>query len=474
MLGCCAGGIPAKEVYAPRLDNTTAPIHAPEASAWCLSCYMVLKKVPGTLFRFYERFERKPSWILMRLCRKAFVLLAFVGISSGIGKSAVAEEPFAIDHGPYLLEPGEDSVTIVWTTNLKSFSWVEYGTGENPQTFPVWGSVVQKAYSSRHGLIDAYTTLHAVRITGLNPGQRYRYRVVAKEMLQFKPYEVVFGEQIVSEVYAFDTLDRDKASFSFAVVADVHGKADMLDTLLEDVPWEMMDMVFFAGDTLSWLETRDQIFEGFLDVSVNRFAKEIPLIFIRGNHETRGHFARNLMDYFPASGGKFYLSCDHGLVHFIVLDSGEDKPDSHPVYAGIVDFDQYREEQAKWLKKDVQSSAFQNALYKIVLFHIPPFLDSDWHGPQDVTRRWGPILNEAGIDLVISGHRHEYAFNKPAKDKNAFPIVVLDQEMLLTVDVSTKQLTLKITDLSGEIVAQFAIQPEDASSLMWRENDGLW
>ena len=169
----------------------------------------------------------------------------------------------------------------------------------------------------------------------------------------------------------------------------------------------------------------------------------------------------NLMDYFPASGGKFYFSYDHGPVHFIVLDSGEDKPDLHPVYAGIVDFDRYRDEQAKWLKNDVQSPAFQNALYKIVLFHIPPFLNSDWHGPQDVTERWGPILNESDIDLVISGHTHEYAFKKPARDKNAFPIVILDQEMLLTVDVSTKQLTLKITEANGEVVAPFTIQPEE-------------
>ena len=61
----------------------------------------------------------------------------------------------------------------------------------------------------------------------------------------------------------------------------------------------------------------------------------------------------------------------------------------------------------------------------------------------------------------ISGHTHEYAFKKPARDRNAFPIVVLGQEMLLTVDVSTKQLTLKITDASGEVVAQFTIQPEE-------------
>ncbi len=79
-----------------------------------------------------------------------------------------------------------------------------------------------------------------------------------------------------------------------------------------------------------------------------------------------------------------------------------------------------------------------------------------------MTERWGPILNEAGIDLVISGHTHEYAFKQPARDKNAFPIVILDQEMLLTVDVSKEQLTSKIIGAGGEVVAPFTIQSEEA------------
>ncbi len=395
----------------------------------------------------------------MKSCRKVLVLFALIGAIVNAEAKTFTEDPFEIDHGPYLLEPSETGVTIVWSTNKKALSWVEYGTGENLETFPVWGSVVQKALNSRHGLVDAYTTLHTVRITGLEPGRTYRYRLVSKEILQFEPYEVIFGDRIASDVHQFEPLNTQKDAFSFGVVADVHEDAEMLDTLLEPVSWEStdIDMMFFAGDTLSWLEKEDQIFEGFIDVSVNRFAKETPMIFIRGNHETRGHFARRLMDYFPSSSGRFYFSFNHGPVHFIVLDSGEDKPDSHPVYAGLVDFDRYREEQGEWLKKDVQSEAFKNSLYRIVVFHIPPYLDSDWHGPRDVTRCWGPVLNEAGIDLVISGHTHKYAHKAPTQEKNAFPIVVLGKEMFLNVDVSKQQLALRISRKDGQLVDEFEI-----------------
>ena len=49
---------------------------------------------------------------------------------------------------------------------------------------------------------------------------------------------------------------------------------------------------------------------------------------------------------------KYYYSFNHGPVHIIVLDTGEDKADSHPVYAGLADFDKYRDSQAEWLKSN--------------------------------------------------------------------------------------------------------------------------
>jgi hypothetical protein len=43
---------------------------------------------------------------------------------------AQKEEPLAITHGPYLQLPTSTSMVIVWQTNKKSVSKVEYGTNE--------------------------------------------------------------------------------------------------------------------------------------------------------------------------------------------------------------------------------------------------------------------------------------------------------------------------------------------------------
>ncbi len=368
-----------------------------------------------------------------------------------------AAEELKITHGPYLVEPGENSITVIWFTNKECVSWVEYCGENNFGVFPTWGGYPQIAKSSHKGLIDANTKMHSIRIVNLKTGTKYRYRVVSKEILQYDPYEVIFGDSVVDEILGFETLDPEKKSFSFGVVTDLHERAPMLDTLLQIIPTDSLDMMFFSGDMLNWIGSEDRILNGFLNVCVDHFAKEKPFIFIRGNHETRGPNARKLFSYFPHSSGEYYHSFSQGNVRFIVLDSGEDKPDSHPVYAGLVDFDQYRAEQAIWLNKEVQSEKFKNAQYRIVLFHIPPFTGSSRHGSNDITEKWGDILNNANIDIVISGHHHRFARIEPVEGKNQFPILILGKDMILKTDVSDKDLLFSVKDKDDNVVDEFSI-----------------
>jgi len=309
-------------------------------------------------------------------------------------------------------------------------------------------------------LINANTKLHSIRIVNLKPGTKYRYRIVSKEILQYDPYEVIFGDSVVDEVLEFETLNPEKRSFSFGVVTDLHERASMLDTLLQNTPTDSLDIMFYTGDMLNWIGSEDRIFNGFLDVSVDHFAKEKPFILIRGNHETRGPNARELFSYFPHSSGKYYYSFSQGNVRFIILDSGEDKPDSHPVYAGLVDFDQYRTEQTEWLQKEVESEDFKKAQYQIVLVHVPPFSGSKGHGSKDMTEKWGGILNNAGIDIVISGHHHRFNRIEPREGKNQFPVLIVGTDMIVKTDVSDKNLLFSVRDKTNKVVDQFSIESE--------------
>jgi predicted phosphodiesterase len=389
--------------------------------------------------------------------RTLFILIVF-SILLLPHDPAFSEEKLAITHGPYLLDPAENAITVVWFTNKKSVSWVEYSDDKSFGTFPTWGGYPQIAKSSNNGLIDANTKQHSIRIKNLKKGTKYKYRIVSKEILQFNPYEVLYGDSVVGEIHEFETFDSEKESFSFGAVTDVHERSSELDTLLQNAEVNTIDLMFYTGDILNWIGEEKRMFDGFLDISVKHFAKEKPLVYIRGNHETRGPNARNFMSYFPHSSGKFYYSFTQGDVFFIILDSGEDKPDSHPVYAGLVDFDAYRDEQAEWLQKEVESENFKQSLYKVVLIHIPLFSDSTRHGSTYITQKFGPILIKAGIDLMISGHHHRFAIIKNNDEGNRFPVVVLGQDMFLITDVSKEKLSIRVTDIEGAVVDNFDVK----------------
>jgi predicted phosphodiesterase len=367
-----------------------------------------------------------------------------------------AGETFEITHGPYLLEPDAHGITIMWMTNKPCLSWVEYCGDDNFAVFKTWGGYPRIAKGSKHGLIDANSRIHTIRLSGLEAGTKYRYRVVSMEILQYDPYEVIYGDTTVDEIHEFETLNPERSSFSFGAVTDGHERAAVLDTLLQSAPLDSLDMMFYTGDMLNWIGDEERIFHGLIDVSVDHFATTKPFILIRGNHESRGPNARELFRYFPHSGNEYYHAFSQGEVRFIVLDGGEDKEDNHPVYAGLVDFDAYRSEQADWLQGEVQSDAFKQARYRIVLVHIPPFTGRG-HGGQDLTEKWGPVLNEAGIDLVISGHTHRYARLEPREGLNSFPILILGRDMLLKTDVSPERLSLTLRNLRGEIFDAFTL-----------------
>jgi len=85
-----------------------------------------------------------------------------------------------------------------------------------------------------------------------------------------------------------------------------------------------------------------------------------------------------------------------------------------------------------------------------VASHIPPYSGSRGRGAQYITEHWGPILNQAQVDLMIGGHEHWLSYIKPVEEKNHFPVLVLGQDMILQVDVSPNRLDLSIKDKEGK------------------------
>lgn len=316
---------------------------------------------------------------------------------------------------PYLQYSGPGSMTVMWIANVPAYSWVEYG--EEP-------SLGKKAHSVTNGLIDAYNRINRITLSGLKPGTTYQYRVCSKEITEFKPYKLTYGQTIESPIFRFTTPNEQADSVSCLIMNDIHDRPESITHLLSLKGNDPFDFVFFNGDLFDWQTDEQQIIDHMLVPCSAGFAKEIPFLYVRGNHETRGKYRSELHQYFSNPQGKQYFSYTWGPVHFTVLDTGEDKPDSEPVYAGIVDFDAYREEQARWVDEVMQRSAFKKAKFRVVLMHIPTYYHNNWHGPMHCQKLFTPLFNQYKVDLCISGHTHQYGVHEPVMSQHTYPIII--------------------------------------------------
>lgn len=354
-------------------------------------------------------------------------------------------------HGPYLQNVYETEATIVWSTNNESNGWVELAPDDGSNFY----SVSRPKYYDAHIGIKRIGKVHAVRITGLKPGTKYRYRIYSQEVLKREGWHIVWGYVAATDVYSkkpleFTTNTASKPETSFVVLNDIHERIDVMKQMLQDADYKNKDMVIYNGDMVSILPAVEHLFEGFLDESVSLFAAEKPFYYVRGNHETRGAGAADFHTYVCPRQENLYFAWRQGPVYFIALDSGEDKPDDDLEYAGANVYDEYRNEQAEWIKKTVNSEEYKKAKYHVVICHVPPANGEDsWHGDREVRDKFLPALKNAGVDIMICGHYHRYIYY-PSLEGTDFPVLINSNNSYVTGKTNNGKLEIKVVDTKGK------------------------
>lgn len=353
-------------------------------------------------------------------------------------------------HGPYLQNVTETEATIVFNTNKLVVPGVLIKSGENNYR------LVQ---NTTDGLTDVGNDIHKIRITGLQAGRNYEYKLFAKEIESYHPYKVVFGDTIRSKSYAFKTFDSTQKQVNFTVFCDIHDRAGKLAKYLDSNEVEKQDCYFLNGDIMGHIEEKEQVYSSFLDTCVSRFASEVPFYYVRGNHETRGKYARNLKNFLELPDNQYYYAQTIGHTRFIVLDGGEDKPDTTSVYAGLADFDNFRLKELEWLKDEVTSDAFKKANFKIVIIHMPILKNKkNWHGMAFLAEHFGPVLQEAKIDLMISGHLHKNVWVNTEESGYGYPVMICSNNDYIEARVELNAVNLELKNLDGEIVKEYIVE----------------
>ena len=353
---------------------------------------------------------------------------------------------------PYLQAPGTDAMTIMWLTNQLCLNWVEYG--ETNQ-------LGNKAQQVINGLVTTNSKINCVNITNLKPNTKYFYKVFSKQIIDFQPYKTTFGETINSEIYHFTTVNPKATDVNWLVLNDIHDRPESFGDLIKLNGENPYDFVFLNGDMFDYQTDEKQIIDHLLN-PCSEFSSTKPFIYVRGNHETRGKFSRNLFDYYYNFNKREYYSYERGPVFTIVLDTGEDKKDTHPVYAGAVDFDKYREEQAIWLEQQMNTKAYKKAKFRVVMMHIPHLHSDEEHGTIECRRLFGPLFEKYKIDLFVAGHTHEYGMYEPNEKEHSYHFVIgggpeKSTRTLIRIGANLTTLNLQMLKDDGSEIGKFVI-----------------
>lgn len=393
--------------------------------------------------------------ILISICLLAY----FYAFSQEANVEKITLPSARISCGPWIQAASETEFTVVWTTTVNSAVWVEVAPDDGTHFY---AKERPRYYQSHFGRRPT-GTLHQVKISGLEKGTSYRYRIFQQAVLADEGNKrVVLGEPFGSDIlkqkpYKVTTLDGSKNTCNFSIVNDIHANDSLLVELTKNIKPEEVDFMVFNGDMLTQIENRRQIEDGYLRSASMLFAGNMPLYAVRGNHEFRGSASYDFMSFFPTTTGLPYYTVKEGSVFTIFLDSGEDKTDQDIRFYGLSLTDQMREEQAEWLKKVVVSDDFKNASLRFVVIHMPP-VSNGWHGPSEVNRLFVPILNEAGIDMMFCGHEHKLRYIKPGDQVNKFPILVNSNKHRVDVKVKDGVADIVVVDAKGKVDASYKVQ----------------
>jgi len=294
-----------------------------------------------------------------------------------------------------------------------------------------------------------------IRLTGLKPATTYYYRIGADRIDYKDGYNMKnLGREEDWHIYHFTTAGKDAKSH-FCVINDTHAHWATFGRCIEKIVRLSPSCVIWNGDACNCEEQQDDLVRIFLKPEIERkdYATEIPYVFCPGNHDVRGMASRHLERTFlfrqpeERRPKDWDLSRNFairmGQIALIGLDTGEDKLDDHPAFAGLFNSEQYRVAQTDWLKDALKRPEIAEAPYLVAFCHIPLLDDNPRRNPGDVLPKdeagrydqgfamwqrtcanlWTPLLQEVHCQLIITAHQHRYRYYAPTEERTWGQIV---------------------------------------------------
>ena len=231
------------------------------------------------------------------------------------------------------------------------------------------------------------TRINGVTLTGLARDTEYVYQV---------------GDGTTwSTVKNFSTTKSGEDT-NFFVIGDTQGTSDAdreaVAAIAGLINASGIDYSFGAqtGDFIDNADSYEQ-WAAVLESFSGNFGN-IDMIHTMGNHEYAGDAEGDFGAAINMLPDKKYYSVTYGNVYVAVIN--------YAYTSSVANL----QEALAWMVEDAQSSG---ALWKVLIMHQPPYYTNSTGGNFAVNEYVPAAVDEAGIDVVFSGHDHSYARTKP-------------------------------------------------------------
>jgi len=290
----------------------------------------------------------------------------------------------------------EDTYQITFTTKAKGEAWVVINGVEYNDTYA--------------GYRRSEDTIHKITVPMEVLDNANSYSVYTRAMYLRGPYCALQGPTISQTVNwrGVDTTD----GLNYYVFSDNHLTTE---TVADAAGYwgEDLDFLISLGDTVNWIDSENEL-SLLLHLASNITQGEIPVIYARGNHETKGLVADDYHKYVGSKNENFYYTFRMKNIWGVVLDVGEDHEDTHWEFSDMARFDTYRAEQLGFLDEIIANAdneyAAEGVDYRLGICHIPVTFAQ----PDDPLLKqkfaWVERLNQMNLDIMYNGHLHKLMY----------------------------------------------------------------
>ena len=287
-----------------------------------------------------------------------------------------------------------DRYIIIVPVNAECVMWVRVGDKEY--------------YDESNGILRSATVTHKIEFPMEELDRAGAYTVCFRRVFERHSYYSKLGD-----VETYENTFRPVTGDSVNVyhIADAHDRVTA-PVSCAGYFGDALDLLLLNGDICDNSGKE----EGGLPmhrIAAGVTKGQIPVVFARGNHDTRGKYAERLANHTPTDNGTSYYSVRLGKLWMLVLDCGEDKLDDQIEYGHTICCHAFRKRETAFLEEIVRNAESEYAAdgveYRLVMAHNP-FTENPrelFNIEVDTYTYWAKLLKEhVKPNLMVCGHTH--------------------------------------------------------------------